>query len=37
MSWKFEVIDGRLEGRRGNDMNTTHSTGDRFVLNGTVG
>jgi hypothetical protein len=37
MSWKFEVVDGRPEGRRGNGMKTTHDIGDRFVLNGTVG
>jgi uncharacterized cupin superfamily protein len=37
MFWKVEVIDGRLEGRRDDGMKTTHSTGDRFVINGTVG
>jgi hypothetical protein len=36
MSWKIEVVDGRPEGRDDN-MNTTHDTEDRFVVNGTVG
>jgi hypothetical protein len=36
MSWKVEVIDGRLEGHD-DGMMTTHNTGDRFVVNGTVG
>jgi hypothetical protein len=31
MSGKVEVIDGRSEGRRGDDMKTTHDTIDRFV------
>jgi hypothetical protein len=37
MSWKVEVVDGRSEGRRDDDIKTTHDIGDRFVVNGTVG
>jgi hypothetical protein len=37
ISWKVEVIDRRLEGRRDNVMKTTHDTRDRFVVNEMVG
>jgi hypothetical protein len=36
MSWKVEVVDGRPEGHD-DGMKTTHSTGYRFGVNGTVG
>jgi hypothetical protein len=37
MFWMFEVIDGRLKGRHDDDIKTIYGTGDRFVVNVTVG